>query len=476
MLIDPLVDAFERQLRRSPTAPLIVATGRCARVCDIDALAREMLASLPALPRTPGTLVGVAACHGPGLPAALVAFRRAGLVALLLDAEAPALEQLRIVEQLGAVGLLRCRRPWPTSGAEWEWIAAPGDGGGALLPGSAVVKLTSGSTGTPRGIATSLQSLLADDTALTSTMGIRPTDRLLATVPLSHSYGLSSLVIPALVRGTVLVLPDAGLHGPFTAAEQLGATVFPTVPAYLGALVRTSELPPLPPALRLVLSAGAPLAPATAARFREAFGLPVHSFYGSSESGGICYDREGGAAERGSVGTPVDGVTVELQPLPGIPGDGVVTVRSAAVADAYLPHGDPRLEPGRFVTNDVGSWRDGELALVGRQDLVVNIKGKKVDPREVEEVLARLAGVEEVAVLGVPVPERDGEVLRAVVACDPERLSAAEVLAWCRTHLASHKVPRSLILVQRMPRTARGKLDRSALLALRAGSEPGLAG
>ena len=73
--------------------------------------------------------------------------------------------------------------------------------------------------------------------------------------------------------------------------------------------------------------------------------------------------------------------------------------------------------------------------------------------------------VDEVAVLGVPLPDRGGEVLRAVIACSPGRLSREEVLAWCREHLASHKIPRSLILLPALPRTSRGKLDRAALLS-----------
>ena len=129
-----------------------------------------------------------------------------------------------------------------------------------------------------------------------------------------------------------------------------------------------------------------------------------------------------------------------------------------------------------LVTGDLVEWSGGELVLSGRQDGFVNIKGKKVNPREVEGVIEQLPGVEDVVVLGVPVPERGSEVLRAVIACAPGRLTPAEVLAWCRAHLAAHKVPRSLILVPRMPRTARGKLDRPALLALRAGVDSGLAG
>ena len=96
----------------------------------------------------------------------------------------------------------------------------------------------------------------------------------------------------------------------FTPAAACGATVFPTVPAYLQALLRMSQPPPWPASLRLCLTAGAPLPPATAAQFREFSGRPVHVFYGASECGGICYDRSGDAGERGTVGTPVEGVSI----------------------------------------------------------------------------------------------------------------------------------------------------------------------
>jgi long-chain acyl-CoA synthetase len=302
-------------------------------------------------------------------------------------------------------------------------------------------------------------------------MGLRADDRLLAAIPLSHSYGLSSLLLPALLRGTPLVLPEENsLLAPFAAAEIAGATVFPTVPAYIEALLRLSQPPAWPPSLRLVVAAGAPLKPETARRFRATFGLPVHVFYGASECGGICYDREGGAGERGTVGTPVEGVEITLAACDGETGTagegGRVTVRSPAVARGYVPSPDPRLADGRFVASDFATWTAGELVLAGRLDDLINVKGKKVDPREVESVLAALPGVDEVAVVGLPVPERGGELVRAVIACRPGELSLEQVARWCRGHLAAHKVPRSVILVPVMPRTPRGKIDRPALLAL----------
>ena len=168
------------------------------------------------------------------------------------------------------------------------------------------------------------------------------------------------------------------------------------------------------------------------------------------------------------MGSPVEGVRITLAPTGGEPadGEGIVTVESAAVAMGYLPDADERLTGGRFQAGDLAAWRGGELALQGRLDDLVNVKGKKVNPREVESVIARLPGVDDAAVLGVPVPERSGEALRAVVACRPGRLTAEEVAAWCRAHLSAHKVPRSVILLETLPRNARGKLDRAALLTL----------
>jgi long-chain acyl-CoA synthetase len=478
---DPILQAFARLARRDPLAPLVVSPERRATVGDVDALARAAGRLLVERRFPPGTLVGLAAVNGPGFLASLLALRGAGLTALLLDAQTPGPEARRVLRALGAPALLRCPEGWPRGPEAWSLDPAetsdttepPPPIFPAPLrghPESAVVKLTSGSTGAPRGIAATAEALLADDAALTLTMGLSADDRLLTTLPLSHSYGLASLALPALVRGTLLVIPEAaGVYDPFVTAARAGATFFPTVPAFLDALARMSDPPPRPESLRRVVTAGAPLSAATAARFRETFGLPVHVFYGSSECGGICYDREGGAAERGTVGAPVEGVRVTLEPMDDGPcGGGRVVVESPAVSAGYLPEPDERLAGGRFRAGDLAVWQGGELALRGRVDDLVNIKGKKVNPREVEAILAGLPGVDEAVVLGVPVEDR-GEILRAVVACRAGDLTTSEVVAWCRGRLSAHKVPRSVILLETLPRNARGKLDRAALLALGAG-------
>lgn len=474
MTQDPILQAFGLLARRAPLAPLMATPERRATVEDVDALSRAAGRCLDCL--HPGAAVGLAAPNGPGMLASLLALRRAGLAAVLLDPRTPEAEALRTVEALGAAAVLRCRAGWPQGPEDWTLTAAPASS--LHLPDIAVVKITSGSTGAPRGIATPSEALVADDAALAVTMGYRDGDRLLATIPLSHSYGLSSLAMPALMRGTLLILPEEDrVFDPFDAAARTGATVFPTVPAVLDALLRLNETPAWPESLRLVLTAGAPLSPATAARFRETFGLPVHVFYGASECGGICYDREGTAGERGTVGTPVEGVRIDLEPVDneeeGPEEGGMVTVRSPAVAAGYLPALPTppadldRLSGGRFVNGDMAVWRNGELVLRGRADDQINIKGKKVNPREVETVVGQLPGVLEVAVLGVPLPGRPDHILRAVIACLPGSLTVEEVVAWCRPRLSPHKVPRSVVLVPELPRNTRGKVDRRELRALR---------
>ncbi|MGD8375692.1 MAG: class I adenylate-forming enzyme family protein [Acidobacteriota bacterium] len=456
-----IADAFDRLAACAPGRPLICAPGRAVTVAELDALARELDRAVHGRLPSRGGLVGLAAPNGPAFLAGLLALRRRGLTPVLLDPRAPAAEHRDRADALRATAVLHCDDGWAGAGA-WSLDPVSPLGEGPTAQG--LVKLSSGSTGAPQGILAPDACLLRDDEALRRSMGIREADRLLAAIPFSHSYGLSSLVIPALAGGLRLVLPEPGtVADPLAAAARLEATVFPSTPAYLHALVRRGGPGTLPATIRLVLSAGAPLAPETARGFREATGRSVHVFYGSTECGGICYDRRGDAAERGCVGTPVEGVTVDLEE--GGDGAGRVVVRSGAVASRYHPEPSDRLRGGRFRTDDLARWEEGELRLVGRIGDWINVDGRKVNPREVESVLRQLEGVEDAAVCGVRVPERGGEILGALLVgvrwVDYER-----VVGWCRQRLPPHKVPRSIRWVEAIPSTGRGKVDRERVRSM----------
>jgi acyl-coenzyme A synthetase/AMP-(fatty) acid ligase len=241
----------------------------------------------------------------------------------------------------------------------------------------------------------------------------------------------------------------AGDYVPRQLLEWIGryrVTVFPAVPALLRVLAA------LPPgranidSLRTVISAGAVLTPAVAQAFFARYGLKIHNFYGSSETGGICYDRTGSASLTGrSVGKPLAGVSVTVQA-------GRVTVESPAVAT----------RAGRWRLADLGEWNGrGELALLGRAGHGANIGGKKVHPLEVERVLRALPGVTDAAVWLWQSQGRDllaAGVETAHSHAELERALAARLPAW--------KLPKTWFIARELPRTARGKLDLSALTRL----------
>jgi acyl-CoA synthetase (AMP-forming)/AMP-acid ligase II len=345
--------------------------------------------------------------------------------------------------------------------------AVPRSSRGSLPPGSAVIKLTSGSTGRPRGIAVGAAHLFADGRQILCGMEIGSDDVNLGVIPPAHSYGLGNLVMPLVLQGTRLLILRDPLPATLSTILSLEEPcIFPGVPALFEMLARLPEQAMAPKGLRLCISAGAPLRPGTAVAFRRRFGLPVRSLYGASECGGITYDAspDGQVAEAsdGSVGLPLPEVEVRLSGE-----EGRVTVKSSAVAFGYLSgveaSGDGEFSEGWFKTGDTGRFDDqGRLILTGRIGALVNVAGRKVNPREVETALLGVPGVGDAAVLGVPDAAR-GEALVACLVTQAE-LSREMVMSCLRQELAGYKLPRRLVFVDSIPRNERGKLDRGALL------------
>lgn len=461
MVFDPILSAFDAQLATRASGILMTSSNARATVDDIARLSENIRRRVAESGTPEGCIVGLAVPNGPAFAAAYLGLRRAGMRVLLMDRGTPSVERHRIEESLASAGSVVSDTGWPATAENIKLALNPVTARPDLPDDISTIRLTSGSTGQPRGIGMTSEALLNDDAAIRSTMGLE-NEKALAAIPFSHAYGFSSLFLPALTQGWLLAIPDG--ISPFAAVDAAKAnriTFFPTVPAYIEALLKIKIPPPLPPTLRRVISAGAPLRPETARQFREIFGQPVHVFYGASEIGGICYDRLGDAAERGTLGTPLGGVKIILAPEPDLAdGEGIVTVVSPAAAVGYLPQGDETLGDGRFRTSDIGSFEGGELRLLGRVDAIVNVRGKKVVPREIETVLASLAGVAESIVMGIPESSASGETLGAVVAGDETIPPVDDIRNWCLQHLATHKVPRRILRVEALPRTQRGKIDR----------------
>lgn len=333
-------------------------------------------------------------------------------------------------------------------------------------PGAAIVRLTSGTTGRPRGIVVTADQLLADAGHIVRTVGIRPQDTIVTAIPLGHAYGFTHVLMMLLLQGTRAVLLEQPL--PALLIEALsapGPLVLPATP-YLFSLLLQSAGRKKFKGLRICVSAGALLPEELSRAFKERFGVPIRTFYGASECGGISYDRSReGIVPDGCAGAPLDGVEVTVRPEPGHDdGTGRVSVRSAAVAECYYPDEGADLAPGRFLTSDLARIdAEGRIRLLGRVDRMINVGGRKVNPADVEAVLRAVPGVRQAVVFGVPDRNRGQAVCACVVAA--RGLGREAILAACGPRLASFKVPRHIEFVARIPTNARGKTEYGALVS-----------
>jgi acyl-CoA synthetase (AMP-forming)/AMP-acid ligase II len=466
---NPFIERFAA-LRRTQGGALAILDGDAGRPTTRDELARlaDDLAVRLARGReraTGATIVAVQLANGTPFVAAILACWHSGLVPMPVDHDVAPAAVAGLCRTVGAALLVRASAA--TGEVQIDPLhvhqAAP-------PPGTALLKVTSGSTGEPRAVALTAAALEVGVAQIVDTIGLRPSDRNLVTIPLAHSYAFDNVVLTLLRDGMPAVLArDLTPRRLLAVAREARATVLPTVPFLLDVLARSAQAGTVP-TLRLVVSAGAPLPVAVRERFVGALGVRPRTFYGATECGGIAFDREGAAdLVEGCVGTPLEGVRVAIE-QPDEDGVGRVRVHSRSAAAGYHPSAsgadDVELGTEQFLTADLGALdAGGRLQLVGRVRDVVNVGGRKVYPAEVERVIRSVPGVHDAVVTAVERSTVAG-ALRAIVAAE-RCVSRADVMAACERRLARYKLPRTIELVAELPRTARGKLDRRALDARR---------
>jgi long-chain acyl-CoA synthetase len=444
--------------RRGPEAAILTADGAVERnFSGVEAEAGEWLGRFEEIARparfSPGAVLAIQLPNSPAWPAIILAAMRCGLIPLPIGSNLAATELESILGICSAAALVRPNGSLSLLGGR---AGGGGEGGQSTSLDCDYLKLTSGTTSQPRMVRFTAAQLAADCDNICDTKGIVETDLNYAVIPLSHSYGFSNLVTPLLCRGVPFaVSADPFPHAILRGLARTCATVFPGMPVFFEKLA-SIESPLLLPALRLCISAGAPLTARVGEAFTARFGLKIHTFYGSSECGGIGYDASNEPVyEEGFAGQPMQNVTVTPH------GDtGQIAVRGAAVGLGYFPTPDPDvLDGGRFIPGDLATMTPRGMILSGRATDIINIAGRKMNPAEIEHRLAACPGVRQVALFGIPSQLRNEEAIACVAgAVEPEAF-----LQFARSILSGWQVPRDVWLVDELPVNERGKISRRDL-------------
>jgi malonyl-CoA/methylmalonyl-CoA synthetase len=327
----------------------------------------------------------------------------------------------------------------------------------------AAIVYTSGTTGTSKGAILTHNNFAANALNLIACWKISEADRFLLTLPLFHVHGLGNGLHTWLIAGCRMRLLER-FDRETAAATFLDfrPTLFFGVPTIYVRLLDTAPdvAREIGRSIRLFVSGSAPLPAQVHAEFRALFGHVILERYGMSETLMIATNPYAGERRPGTVGLPLPGVSVKLI-------DGEIYVRGPNVFTGYWRREEATraaFVDGYFRTGDMAvRSEDGYYTLEGRKSDLIISGGFNIYPREVEEFLEQQPGVSEAAVVGESDRAR-GEVPVAYMVVG-ESFDQAAIETACRNSLASFKMPRAFVVVDKLPRTALGKIQKHLLTA-----------
>jgi long-chain acyl-CoA synthetase len=336
----------------------------------------------------------------------------------------------------------------------------------------ALILYTSGSTGWPKGAVFSHDALTFANRSWGETvMSLSPEDRVLVAVPLAHSLGLNGgLLAPLLLGATVALVEHFASEAVLAALHNHRITVFPGVatifrrllnsPAFAGADFSN---------LRLAVSGAAPCPWELAVEWREKTAARIVRGYGMTELfRPISYRPDDATDVPEAVGRAVPAVEIRIDDdIPGADATGELMIKSPAVMEGYfgdLEETRKVLVDGWFKTGDLADVSpEGYVRILGRKRERILRGGYSVFPQEVEAVLISHPAIAEGAVVGIPHPEL-GEEVAAFVSLKPmARITADELLDYCKERLAHYKYPRHVKILPELPKGATGKILKSDL-------------
>ncbi|MGB9303247.1 MAG: FadD7 family fatty acid--CoA ligase [Mycobacterium sp.] len=504
-----IADLVQATATRLPEASALVVTAERVPVTyrELVGLVDDLAAQLTRAGLRPGDRVALRAASNIEFVVALLAGSRADLVVVPLDPALPVGDQRARSDAAGARVVLvdgdipedaqaTALRWWPiavSTGADGSMsirLEATGEPNPApstpegLRQDDAMIMFTGGTTGLPKMVPWTRDNIASSVRAVIAGYRLGPQDATVAVMPLYHGHGLIAALLASLVSGGTVLVPARGRFSAHTFWDDINAvhatwyTAVPTIHQILLERAKAEQPENNSAALRFIRSCSAPLTPETAQALHDTFSATVVCAFGMTEAThqvattGIDGNGENPAESTGLVGRST-GPQIRIAGSDGLPvpagAVGEVWLRGSTVVRGYL--GDPKITAANFTdgwlrTGDLGSVSDaGDLSIRGRIKELINRGGEKISPERVEGVLASHPDVIEVAVFGVPHPMYGESVAAAIVPRESDPPTAEELTEFCRERLAPYEIPATFQMASELPHTAKGSLDRRAVVA-----------
>ncbi len=481
-----------RHASERPDAPgLIDSDGRVLSYADYDTAIGEAADLLRARGVGGGDRVLIVAENCAAMAAMIFAASRLDALAVPVNARMTEAELARVVghaeprvivytchvspEATGHAGTANADQ-LETSLGRIALAAGPAGAREEVLPGTdqvAVILYTTGTTGDPKGVMLTHGNLLFAGLASARLRDMVPSDRIYGALPLTHVFGLASMLMAGATCGAAVQLETRFAPDRLLAALKDGATVLPAVPQMHALLMKHTAqlgLTRLEGAkLRYVSSGAAPLDPAWKRKAEEFYGLPLQNGYGMTEStAGVSGTRNPIGTADVSVGPALPGIEIRIDPLAqDVEGVGEIHTRGPHVMKGYFHNPAETAKvldaEGWLRTGDLGRIdAEGRLHVVGRCKELIIRSGFNVYPPEVEAALNDHPAVVQAAVIG---RTRNGnEEVLAFVQCTDPAPDPATLKTHVAERLSSYKRPSKILIVDRLPAAATGKILKHKLL------------
>jgi amino acid adenylation domain-containing protein len=482
-----LTDLVREQALRMPQRIAIECAGKTVSHAELASRAHALARTLRARGVGQGDVVGICTPRGIEMVVGLLGIMASGAAYLPLDPTHPAERLQLLADDAGVQHVLALTREQiPSALAHARKIHAfdefaappavelPHVGGAA----PAYILYTSGSTGTPKGVRVLHRNLVNCLLSMAEQPGLAATDVLCAITPLTFDIAAVELYLPLLVGAKVLLATDTERRDPdllLALMHRRSATVLQATPSWLRALA-ADERPRRLPRMRLLI--GGEELPRDLAERVLPHSRELWNLYGPTETtiwSTCCRVTSG--VDSVPIGRPIANTHIyvvdqhgQIAP-PGVRGE--IWICGAGVSDGYLQPGmseerfiaDPFRREGLRVyrTGDIGSWRDGQLYFHGRRDAQFKLRGFRIEPAEIEAAALAVPGVRAAVAALFARSEQDKRLALYVVAPSAAAEFSDQLRDRLRRTLPPHMVPQYIELLNTLPQTAHGKIDRKAL-------------